>query len=898
MSINCYVFLILIPECNQLLYVPVPLHSTLFHHLFHYTLTLYRLSVHTPSIQEKTREALKTLRSVHEKECEKYRSNPTIHPDVGTEYRLFCNKKIQSILALGGDPTQYNMANEWHWFWIKRMEEIFLDSWRIKKEQCLDMLEAHQKSPSLRVHRSHSFSSISSSSFSYSEKSKKKKKRRKKRLPQGSKSQRKKHKTKTSSTETYPKDRRAERRSSISDGSKERYSSDYSIPTLSENGDTEEELKDVPVTKMPNMSREAKIKEWFQKVEETQHPSPPHVAQPSEERQSQSAIMSHKKKRDNHTPSPSQISKVSQELDHRCLPSPSNQSVIASGSQQHTPKHGATENISMDDVFSNSTFRAEKVGLKQPEQDKVTSHSLKQNLWHQLSGKKCVTVSSGNPEAAVSEARGNPDTWNPSDSMMKEENQRNTFSGQPSWQKAHASVGKSQQGQAQQDILKLDTMQPATKVTTKPSSTQPRGLDTHYNQDTSQSISQIFKNFAQNTHTAHRDEKNTSEGISHIFKGFAGNTGDKPGTSGSTRHSPEDEVLSTKASSECTKIDVVNVLEVLTHLGDKLGALCDPLKLVLERTKELQTNGADPMAITNDQDSKLLLQMIQEKLQGILKDGNLNIIKKVIIQEAEQRLSVLLDLQEQRSLTGNLNLVQLARHCLNMDTTATVDFIRKILQCQGHTHLSERQLMKLYMAVKSEQLKVVGDHHDDRAATLTDNNCQSHNKPEAPLGLQVIRDSAGSLRGSSSALSLPHAKSHAPASHFDSLPWRGRQPCSDTAQRTQNTLDPDLQWETFNYPQEAVTGNIKPSKTSPSQSSTFQSWSPQCHTTVPHLKASTSTLHDSSQDAFRESRYHQKTPRFMYKKPICITLPKHEPQKSIVGSFNPLEDYETDNEEY
>ena len=696
--------------------------------------------------------------------------------------------------------------------------------------------------------------------------SKNRKKRRISSSLQVSKRKKENQNTRRSPTISYPRDRQVQKNSVINAMHDERFPENYTKPVLPKRGGRKEEEEEG----------------WEQNSLDKHYPDPLEMAQVIQQDRS----------------------KKNKEWHQQSLPQQSRGHVE---SWQHTtttigdpfPLHEhlrEAHNIVEDDKVEDPGHQKTKPHLTEPQSGQP--HGMVQDLWLQLSGKKCVTVSSGNPEAAVSEARGNPDTWNPSDSMMKEENQRNTFSGQPSWQKAHASVGKSQQGQAQQDILKLDTMQPATKVTTKPSSTQPRGLDTHYNQDTSQSISQIFKNFAQNTHTAHRDEKNTSEGISHIFKGFAGNTGDKPGTSGSTRHSPEDEVLSTKASSECTKIDVVNVLEVLTHLGDKLGALCDPLKLVLERTKELQTNGADPMAITNDQDSKLLLQMIQEKLQGILKDGNLNIIKKVIIQEAEQRLSVLLDLQEQRSLTGNLNLVQLARHCLNMDTTATVDFIRKILQCQGHTHLSERQLMKLYMAVKSEQLKVVGDHHDDRAATLTDNNCQSHNKPEAPLGLQVIRDSAGSLRGSSSALSLPHAKSHAPASHFDSLPWRGRQPCSDTAQRTQNTLDPDLQWETFNYPQEAVTGNIKPSKTSPSQSSTFQSWSPQCHTTVPHLKASTSTLHDSSQDAFRESRYHQKTPRFMYKKPICITLPKHEPQKSIVGSFNPLEDYETDNEEY
>lgn len=755
------------------------------------------------------KEALETLRSVHDKECEMYRSNPSIHPNIGAEYHLFCNKKIKSILALGGDPTQYNMAHDWQSFWNKRMEEIFVESWRIKRNQCLAMLDANQKppspQPSSRTNRSlspgSSFSSLSSVSTEDQKRNSKKRKRRVTKERERTKNRNENQDGRSPPTK-YPRDRQVERNLVISDNHGERSPEYHARPKLLSR--KEDNCMETRITDMLKVARQ---KEWDDKHMEKPLSVPQNTAKGSKEGWEQKSL-------EKHCSHPLQIShgrETGQESKEWHQQSPPRKSLGHNESWQHY-LDAIGDPFPMLDQFNEAHTVAERGKAEGKDQHRAKSlrgesHGTVKDPSFHLFSKKYMTLSSENPEATKREA---PD---------------------------------------------MD--------------------DSHKDHD-------------------HEADQHSSESITQIFRSFATN---KLDSVESTTHSHESEVSSTTASPSI-KIDVVNVLEVLTHLGDKLGALYDPLKLVLVKAKELQTNGADPMTISNDQDTKLLLQMIQEKLQGILKDGKLSIIKKVIIEEAEQRLSVLLELQEQRNLTGNLNLTQLAHHCLDMDTTATVDFIRKVLQCQGHTHLPEKQLMKLYMAVKAEQLKVMGDCHNNReAVTLPDNS--SHN-PVAPSHMKMPGDNVGLLYGSTLSL---QTKSHASTSNYDFSSWRDRQPCSDTAQTT------CLQAEVSGYPQENVTGGIhksssssgtmKPSKAfSSSLSSAVQNWSLQFHTSEPHPQASTSTPNIPSEDTFTEANYHQKISKYVYKKPICITLPKHQPQKSIIGAFNPLGDCDTDSEEY
>ncbi|MPC48236.1 hypothetical protein E2C01_042004 [Portunus trituberculatus] len=776
-----------------------------------------RLPVHMSSTQQKMRksmvkEALETLHSVHEKECEMYRSNPSIHPDISAEYRLFSDKKTQSILALGGDPTQYNMAHDWHSFWKKRMEEIFIESWILKRKQCLALLDANQKPPSPQpsswTHRSPSPGSLFFSSLSSMRTADQKRSSKKRKIWVTEERERSKKRNENqdgrSSPTNYPRDRQVKRNIVINDRHDERSPKYYARPEL-----LSRKEDDYMETRITDMLRVARQKEWDEELMEKPLSNLQKTAKGSNEGWEQKSL-------GKHSPDPLEIAQdreTDQESRERHQQSPPHKLLGHNESWQHY-LDAIGDPFPMLDHFNepHTVIESGKSECKDQHRAKPhgdMSHGTFEDQSLNIFSKKYMTVSSVSPESTKKE---------------------------------------------------IPWMEDSHK-------------DHKADQDSSKSITQIFRNFAVN-------KLDSVETITHSHEG---------------------EVSSTTASPSI-KIDVVNVLEVLTYLGDKLGALYDPLKLVLVRTKELQSNGADPMTITNDQDTKLLLQMIQEKLQGILKDGKLSIIKKVIIEEAEQRLSLLLELQEQRNLTGNLNLTQLAHHCLNMDTTSTVDFIRKVLQCQGHTHLSEKQLMKLYMAVKAEQLKVVGDHHNSReAATLPDNaHHQSHNL-KAPLGLKMSGDSVGLLCGST--LSLSQAESHTYRSNYDFSTRKGRLPCNDAAQTT------CLQAEMSSYPKDTEIGSIhnssnrsdtiKPSKAyPPGQSSTLENWSPQSHVSEPYPKASTSIPSGPPEGIFRDANYHQKASKYVYKKPICITLPKHQPQKSIIGAFNPLRDCDTDSEEY
>ncbi|XP_066937888.1 uncharacterized protein [Macrobrachium rosenbergii] len=117
------------------------------------------------------RDALLDLFNTHVHECELYLHKPDAHPDYSKEYRLFLVKKRDSIMSLGGDPESFDYIKEWEQFWPPRMFELFQESWKSKKTQCLSMMTLKRKRSS------------SSSSSSRSPTPERKRKHSKKSLP-------------------------------------------------------------------------------------------------------------------------------------------------------------------------------------------------------------------------------------------------------------------------------------------------------------------------------------------------------------------------------------------------------------------------------------------------------------------------------------------------------------------------------------------------------------------------------------------------------------------------------------------------------------------------------------------------------------------------------------------
>ncbi|XP_045624116.2 uncharacterized protein [Procambarus clarkii] len=171
------------------------------------------------------------------------------------------------------------------------------------------------------------------------------------------------------------------------------------------------------------------------------------------------------------------------------------------------------------------------------------------------------------------------------------------------------------------------------------------------------------------------------------------------------RHLPEEEVSSTTPPESLTD-DVIDVLETLGHLDERLGAFLSPVKLLHEKALKLKASGQDTMKIFDEVDNKILLHLTRDKFKNAVKGNTLNIIQKAIIQEAEQKLSLLLEKEKDRSLLDDLNIDSIACACLGKSTEETTTFIENALMYHGHTDVPQDQFKRIHMAVKAEQAKI------------------------------------------------------------------------------------------------------------------------------------------------------------------------------------------------
>ncbi|XP_071525530.1 uncharacterized protein [Panulirus ornatus] len=228
-----------------------------------------------------------------------------------------------------------------------------------------------------------------------------------------------------------------------------------------------------------------------------------------------------------------------------------------------------------------------------------------------------------------------------------------------------------------------------------------------------------------------------------------------------TKESSEEEVSST-THLEGVKSDVIDVLEILSRLGERLGALSVPVQLLHEKALELKSSGLDTMKIFDEIDNKILLHMTGDKLRTALKGDNIPIIQKVIIQEGEQRLSLLLEKEKERSLLFDLNIDNIASACLGKSSADTITFIENALLYHGYTEVSKDQLKKIHMAVKKEQFRII-DHGKNNSRSGIIN--QSSDSPEQP----------GNLIHQGSLPSLQHSGitpcSSMPSQHSGSAPY-------------------------------------------------------------------------------------------------------------------------------
>lgn len=643
-------------------------------------------------------DALITLREVHDKECEMYRTNSSLHPLIGFEYERFCEKKTGNILALGGDPSQYDVTDEWRIFWTKRLEELLEQSWAVKMKQCLEVLSSGKKSR--RSSSSSSSSSYSSDSSRSDTQARKKRKRRKRKRKREERTQKYlgSHVAKKQKWESPVVDYPVTMLPDMTKLSQEVEYKESHMPSLlgSANRDGQrrtplDNLTQPPVRQPgPPSLVEAMRGGLGQNIAKMQDvegkwylPSAPGVSDHHKKDMSKWYCLSMQ------GPSESMEevqSRGEEEEDSGQAPGSWRQTLSGA---QHTTEHSRNF-IPMDELLHDEMDVMEEVGEELDEETIPLPSRPVRDLWMAISGRQAL---GDDPQC-----EGRSDQHQARDGQAQQSGP--TRPGQRGDAFSHGA-GKEMQG--------------ATYSTS--------------NSGNKQGIAEMFRSFAAAEHS----------------------TTTITATTASAARGESSATALGKAAK--VDVDVVNVLEVLTHLGDKLGTLFPSLKLLHQRAVELQDSGVDPIVVVSDMDNKFLLEMIREKLRRILQDGHLSVIKKAIVEEAEQRLSFLLARQTQQTILGDISLSHLARRCLDMDAPATVAYIREVLRYHGQPNPSQDQLMKAYMAVKAEQLKIVRDQQDDFATSAND--------PKPPQHTNLGGGSAGLSRATAfteETKSSPHAR--------------------------------------------------------------------------------------------------------------------------------------------
>ncbi|XP_018018904.1 uncharacterized protein LOC108675408 [Hyalella azteca] len=90
--------------------------------------------------QQKLLAALKTLWGIHERECDTYRREPTLHPDY-KKWRQWYLEKRERSKAAAGTLVEEEIDKAWR----SHMEMLFTRSWNEKKTSCLSVIEENER---------------------------------------------------------------------------------------------------------------------------------------------------------------------------------------------------------------------------------------------------------------------------------------------------------------------------------------------------------------------------------------------------------------------------------------------------------------------------------------------------------------------------------------------------------------------------------------------------------------------------------------------------------------------------------------------------------------------------------------------------------------------------------
>ncbi|XP_068243311.1 uncharacterized protein [Palaemon carinicauda] len=166
-----------------------------------------------------------------------------------------------------------------------------------------------------------------------------------------------------------------------------------------------------------------------------------------------------------------------------------------------------------------------------------------------------------------------------------------------------------------------------------------------------------------------------------------------------------DEVTSTTPSFGPDMLeDVIEVLEILVRLGDRLGVLKNPLKSIYEKALLYKSMGFESSKLLSEKDSKTLLSFISNKLNKLVEEEDLSVIQRVIIQEASERLHNIL-----KASGPDLEISLIAEKCLGRNDADTFAYIQSQFFENGMHLASQERLKAVYVNVQSEKSKLLNN---------------------------------------------------------------------------------------------------------------------------------------------------------------------------------------------
>lgn len=160
-----------------------------------------------------------------------------------------------------------------------------------------------------------------------------------------------------------------------------------------------------------------------------------------------------------------------------------------------------------------------------------------------------------------------------------------------------------------------------------------------------------------------------------------------------------------KTSSEKEKL--LDVTTILSQMADKFGALRMSLTSLHSKVLSAIKAGQNPLELI-DEDAKMLLELIGDKIKRLLDDESLNMVQRAITKEAHDRLTTFLQhLEKKNEAHFGLDLDIIAKSTLGMQVTEVVNFIKNSLTYKRVQNVTNDDLMKIYVDVKAAQMNLV-----------------------------------------------------------------------------------------------------------------------------------------------------------------------------------------------